>query len=376
MSATSEAGRFDDLAERAWQRGRLSFTARVDRVRSKAWHISQCAIAAALAWFVATVIFHHQAPVFAPIVAVVALGMSYAQRLRRVAEITVGVAVGLLVADLFLKLVGPGPWQIAAIVACAMSIALFVDAGGLLVTQAAVQSIFVVALVTTPGDALTRWFDAVIGGSIALLAAAVVPAAPVRRPRTQAAKVVTTISALLRDAAQCTRDGDVNRAARVLGSARSTEAPLRDLQRAADEGLAVVAVSPFRRSDRHNVRSVADLVEPLDRAMRSTRVICRRVRVAVSRHVEIPSSYSSLLEDLADANDILARVLAENRPAMMAQGGILAVGRETKRLERGSLTLDALLVQIRALIVDLLEVTGMENEEALDAMPKLPERLS
>ena len=375
MSTAWADHRIDALMDRAWRRGRVSVRQRVERVRGKAWHIGQCSVAAAVAWFLATAVFHHSAPVFAPIVAVVCLGTTYAQRLRRVAEITVGVAVGLLVADLFLMIVGTGAWQIGVIVLCAMSTALFLDAGGLLVTQAAVQSIFVVAFVATPGDAVTRWFDAVIGGSVALLAAAVVPAAPLRRPRTQAAVVVRTIATLLRDAAQCTRDGDVNRAARVLAQARATDSPLRELKAAADEGLAVLASSPFQRRDRDKVRSVADLVEPLDRAMRSTRVLCRRVAVNADRQIDVPLSYARLLDDLADATDSVARVLGENAAAAQGRGGIVEVGRQTGRLERGSLSVDVLLVQIRSLIVDLLQVTGMDYEEAVAALPSIPEHL-
>lgn len=375
MSTAWADHRIDALMDRAWRRGRISVRARADRVRGKAWHIGQCAVAAALAWFLATAVFHHPTPVFAPIVAVVCLGTTYAQRLRRVAEITVGVAVGLLIADLFLMLAGTGAWQIGVIVLVAMSAAMFLDAGGLLVTQAAVQSIFVVAFVATPGTALTRWFDAVIGGGVALLAAAVVPAAPLRRPRTQAAVVVRTIGTLLRDAAQCTRDGDVKRAARVLASARATEAPLRELQQAADEGLAVIASSPWQRRHREKVRSVADLVGPLDRAMRSTRVLCRRVAVNADRQIDVPDSYATLLDDLADAVDIVARVLAENAAAAQGRGGIVAVARRTDRLPRGSLSVDVLLVQIRSLVVDLLQVTGLDYEEAVAILPQIPERL-
>jgi uncharacterized membrane protein YgaE (UPF0421/DUF939 family) len=362
------------ILDRAWERSRVSLRGRVGRVRSKAWHIGQCAVAAAVAWLVAAGLFHHPGPVFAPIVAVVALGTSYAQRLRKVAEITVGVALGLIVADVFLGIFGSGALQIGVIVVCAMSVGLLVGAGGLLVTQATVQSIFVVAFVATPGTALTRWFDAVIGGGVALLAAAVVPAAPLRRPRTQAAVVVATIADLVRDAAQCLRDGDVERAARVLASARATQVPLCELQAAADEGLAVIASSPFRRADRQSVRSVADLVEPLDRAMRSTRVLCRRVAVTANRHLDVPPSYAQVLDELADATDIVARVLGENAPAAMARGGIVAVGQETADLPRGTISIAVLLVQIRSLIVDLLEVTGLDNESALAVMPALPER--
>ncbi|MEP6649961.1 MAG: FUSC family protein [Lapillicoccus sp.] len=375
MSTTRADHRIDALMDRAWRGGRVSVRARIDRVRSKAWHIGQCAVAAALAWFLATAVFHHPTPVFAPIVAVVCLGTTYAQRLRRVAEITVGVAVGLLVADLFLKVVGTGAWQIGVIVLCAMAVALFLDAGGLLVTQAAVQSIFVVAFVATSGDALTRWFDAVIGGGVALVAAAVVPAAPLRRPPAQAAVVVNTIAELLHESARCLRDGDVQRAARVLASTHATEKPMRELQQAADEGLAVIASSPLTRRYAESVRSVADLVEPLDRAIRSTRVLCRRGAVTANRHVLVPPSYATLLDALADATDVMARFLGENAAAAQAKAGIVAVGRETPGLERTGLTVDV-LVQIRSVIADLLQVAGMDYEEAVAAIPPIPERLA
>ena len=58
--------------------------------------IGQCAIAAGVAWWLAADVFGHQLPFFAPIAAVVSLGMSYGQRQRRVAEVTVGVALGVL----------------------------------------------------------------------------------------------------------------------------------------------------------------------------------------------------------------------------------------------------------------------------------------
>jgi len=185
---------------------------------------------------------------------------------------------------------------------------------------------------------------------------------------------VRTISTLLREAAQCTRDGDVQRAVRVLASARATESPLRELRQAADEGLAVIASSPFQRKHREKVRSVADLVEPLDRALRSTRVLCRRVAVNADRQIHVPPSYAVLLDDLADATDIVARVLGENAAAAMGRGGIIEVGRATARLERGSLSVEVLLVQIRSLIVDLLQVTGMDYEEAVAVMPRIPEQ--
>ena len=174
-----EAGPLD----RMWDRGRTSARSRVARWRSKWWQIGQCAVAAGVAWLIAADLFGHTTPFFAPVAAVVALGTSYGQRLRRVVEVTIGVAVGVFLADLLVAWLGSGWWQIALIVALSMSAAFLLDSGQLLVTQAAVQSIVVAALVPDPGAAFTRWTDAVIGGGVALLAATAVPAAPLRRPR-------------------------------------------------------------------------------------------------------------------------------------------------------------------------------------------------
>ncbi|HYH35070.1 MAG TPA: FUSC family protein [Nocardioides sp.] len=245
--------------DRIWSRGRMSTAARVRRLRSKTWQIDQCAVAAGVAWFVASDLLGHDTPFFAPIAAVVSLGTSYGQRLRRVAEVTLGVAIGVLVADLLVIALGTGAWQLALIVALAMTSAFLLDGGQLFVTQAAVQSIVVATLLPEPGAGLTRWSDALVGGAVALVAATVVPAAPLRRPREQAAQVVGKISALLRAAAEVMEEGEVEPALDLLADARSTDHLIRELQQAADEGLAVVASSPFRVRHRPGVRRMAEL---------------------------------------------------------------------------------------------------------------------
>src|SRR3712207_3581070 len=121
----------------------MSLRARVGRLRAKGWHLGQAAVAAGVASFLAKDVLGHPTPFFAPIAAVVCLGTSYGQRFRRVAEVTLGVAVGVFIADLLVLALGSGAWQISLIVLLSMSIALLIDAGGLFVTQAAVQSVVV-----------------------------------------------------------------------------------------------------------------------------------------------------------------------------------------------------------------------------------------
>ncbi len=367
--ATAES-RLEDLVERARLRGSRSLRARVGRVRLKAWHIGQAAVAAGLAWFVARHVVGHPEPVFAPIVALICLGMSYGQRLRRVAEVTVGVAIGVLVADLFVAVAGYGAWQIALVVATSMTVALLLDAGQLLVIQSGVQSIFVVALAPGAGQTFTRWLDAAIGGLVALLAAAVVPSAPLRQPRLQAAQVAATMARLLRGAAEAARLDDVELATSVLGEARMTERLVRELEEAAEEGMDVIASSPFLRPRRADVHRVAGVIEPLDRALRGTRVLARRVLVAATTHELTPPSYLRVIEDLAGAVDVLAQVLTDNGTLEIARPALRTVARATGDLERtGQLSTEVVLGQLRSIIVDLLQVTGMSIDESVAAMP-------
>lgn len=361
--------------DRMWERSRLSVGGRVRRWRAKLFAVVQCAVAAGVAWWVAADLLGHDTPFFAPIAAVVSLGTSYGQRLRRVAEVTVGVAIGVLVADVLVTLIGSGAWQLALVVALAMSAALLLDAGSLFVNQAAVQSIVVATLLPDPGAGLVRWTDALVGGAVALVAAAVVPAAPLRRPREQAAVVARKIAELLRAASHAMVDGETEPALQLLADARATDRLIRELQAAAAEGMSVVASSPFRVRHREPLRRMVELVDPLDRALRSTRVLVRQTAVAAYRRRAVPPSYAALTADLADAVDAVADELAADRMAGDARPAVLAVGEATGVVERtDEMTPHAILAQLRSIVVDLLLVTGMEQLEATDALPPPPSR--
>ncbi|NUR17596.1 MAG: aromatic acid exporter family protein, partial [Dermatophilaceae bacterium] len=358
------------VLDRAWDRSRLSVRTRFERLRTRAFLLLQSAVAAGVAWWFATDVVDHPSPFFAPIVAVICLGMSYGQRLRRVFEVAIGVAVGVFTADVFVHLVGSGPWQISAVVLVSMAFATLLHGSAVIVTQSAVQGIVIAALVASPGQALGRWTDALIGGGVALVAATVVPQAPLRRPRVAAAAAVRKIGELLRRAAASARDGDVPAAAEVLASARATESLLRELGSAADEGLSVLTSSPFKRQHAEGVRKMVDLVEPLDRAMRSTRVLVRRVTIAVGRGEPLPPGYVELILQLAAATDVVGRALSENASPEVGRPAMLAVARATAALPRtSSLATETVLAQIRSTVVDLLQVTGLDVDQAIAAVP-------
>ena len=148
--------------------------------------ILHTSVAAALAWLAATELLGHPRPFFAPVAAVITLGLTLGQRRRRAVEMAFGVALGILVADMLVFLIGTGTWQIGVVTALAMGAALLLGGGPLLVSQAATSAVLVTTIqVPEDGISLARFLDALVGGAIALAVATLVlpvdPAHVVRR---------------------------------------------------------------------------------------------------------------------------------------------------------------------------------------------------
>ena len=105
----------------------------------------QTSVAASVACFLATVVLGNEQPFFAPIAAIISLGLTLGQRGRRTVEVVLGVAIGLLIADLVVSFIGVGPVQIGP-VALAMAAAVFFSERNLFVNQAAISAILVIVL--------------------------------------------------------------------------------------------------------------------------------------------------------------------------------------------------------------------------------------
>ncbi len=357
------------LAPRAARRSRKSLADRRRRLGERSFFIVQCAISAGLAWFIAERILGHSQPVFAPIAAVVTLGQSFGQRLRRAGEMVVGVAVGVLIGDLFVTHFGTGYWQLTLVILAAMAVATLLDAGVLLTTQAGVQATFITMIVPPPGQSVTRFLDAVVGGLVALLAATITPASPLRRPRQHTAAIVTDAATMLRDTATALREGDLDLVNATLHRARGSETALERLQDIADDGLAVVRSSPFRRGHLPAVQAIADLLEPLDRGIRNIRVLIRRAMVAVREGEAVPPTYIAMVEELADILDEMASSLAVRRVPEAARTRLLALAAHSRDLEEeASLSAQVIRAQVCSASVDLLRIAGMEYDDAVQEL--------
>ncbi|KGN39789.1 FUSC family protein [Knoellia aerolata] len=362
-----------DLPARVAARSRSEARDRTTRVAARMAFIVQCGVGAALAWWLAKDVFDHPLPFFAPVTAIITLGMSYGQRVRRAADVMVGVAIGVLIGDVFAHVFGTGILQLLVVVVLAMTIASLFGAGLLITIQAGVQSAIITTLVAAPGQAFTRWLDAVIGGGVALVISVLVPATGLQRPRQRAALVVQEIGAILTDTVAALRTGDEELARRTLARARASESMLADLRSLSAEGVAVVRLSPFRRRHLPGVQAVADLLEPLDRAIRNLRVLVRRAATGVRRDEVVPPAYVDLVEELARSCDDIARQLHERQQPLTARAGLERLGRRSVLPDpHAGLSGEVIRGQVRSMVVDLLVLTGMSVEEATTHVPVSP----
>jgi uncharacterized membrane protein YgaE (UPF0421/DUF939 family) len=152
------------------------------RLRSGWLPILQTAVAACLAWFLAVLILGLERPTFAPIAAVIVLGLAVGERLRRALELTLAVAFGVAMADLLLSVVGVGAVQAGVFVVLAMGLAVFLGAGELGVKEAAISAMIIMFTYTpsAAGFPFDRFLEALIGGGTALLINALLPVNPER----------------------------------------------------------------------------------------------------------------------------------------------------------------------------------------------------
>jgi len=361
-----------DLSERTAKASRASLQERFDRWRSRWFIIAQMAITAGIAWFIATTVLGHQMPFFAPVAAIVTLGVSFGQRIRRAVEVAIGVAVGVLIGDVFVTVFGSGVWQLIVVVALAMSIATLLGAGQLMIIQSGVQSAIIVALAPTAGYAFDRWLDAVLGAALALIMATIAPSAPLRKPRVLAAEVLEDMAATLEEGSRAIRAGDQDAADDVLAHSRRGEEVLSRFSAANTEGLAVVRLSPFRRGELPNVMAYAELYEPLDHASRNLRVLARRCAVSLWRHETVPRSYLDLMDQLAEVMRFMAIELKSRRLPTGARPRLVAAGDASSHLELvDSISAVVVLAQLRSMISDLLELTGMSYADARELIPEM-----
>lgn len=359
-----------DLSERSLKFGRDAQRRGFDRWRNRIWMIAQQALAAGLAWLIAQEVLAHELPVFASIAAMLTLGSSFGQRLSRASEVALGVALGVFFGDLFVLLFDRGWWQIITVVLIAMSVAIFLRARDLMVTQAGVQAVVVVVMPLAGEAVFSRWLDAILGCALALLIATVAPTGPIRRPSELAGGVLGECAEVLEEVRRSLIERDLEAGDRVLERARRVSGRMEVLDEAAAEGLAVVRYSPFLHRNRSHMVDLVALTAPLDRLTRNVRVLARRAAVALWHEEAVPESYLELMDLVADEMRSASAELNAGRLPEEMRDRVVELGATHSNLELvDQISSVVILAQLRSILVDLLEVTGMTYADARDALP-------
>lgn len=345
---------------------------RLRRLRRMALPIVQCSVAAALAWLVATEVFGHLRPFFAPIAVCICIGVGLGQkRLRRVAELILGVSVGIGVGDLLVYLIGTGPWQLALVLTLAMTVAVLLGSGPLIMLQAASSAVLVVTLLP-PGDtaAVDRMIDALIGGVLGVAAIAVLPGNAPALARRRGQQIFDELASALIAAADAIDRRDAAFAESALTRVRGQQAmdDFRDALQAARE---TIAVSPFHLRQRHELDAYLAAVEPLDLAVRNARVLLRRTASALSDDEPIPVELSAGLRQLANVATGFAPVLDSADASAPARVALSRAGSSVSAdsLARSGFSAKVVAAQLRSITVDLLRATGLAHAEARSKLP-------
>ena len=341
------------------------------------WAILQTAAAAGIAYFLAAVALGNEQPFFAPVTAVVTLGLAFGERGRRALEVALGVVVGLGIADVIVRVVGVGAAQVALVVALAMAAAVLVGERRLLVNQAAISAILVVAL--QPPDAPfspDRFFNALLGGGVALAISHLFPVNPERLVERAAGPVFGELAAALEGVAEALQDGDREKAEALLESVRELDERVHDLDEALSAGYETARLSPTRRRSLKHLELYAGASIRMELAVINTRVLVRGAANVLRRGESVPPSLERAILDLARAVRALATYLEESGGPEPSRRCALAAARgATEALKvTHDLTTTVLVGQIRAMAVDLLRSTGMNQAEALAALEEAAPR--
>ncbi|HET7900540.1 MAG TPA: FUSC family protein [Candidatus Nanopelagicales bacterium] len=338
----------------------------------KRWRfVVEATVAASVAFFISARLLEHHQPFFAPAAALLVLGAARGQRRGRAIEVVIGVATGVLVADLIASRLGPGTTLTVAVVIAATSVAaILVGAATPLLMQALATSVYVA--VVTPafhGPVPDRFVDALVGGVTALAVTSLLGPRDPLGPATRAAQALyDEVAAILKDVTAALRSRDEAAARAALDRARDADAYVDRLRAAADAAHESIWLV-YRSSER------TERLDEIERAAVQCDYLVRNVRVLARSAVGLLRLGSPARRELLDAVDGLAASLS----LLSATGvdhqlvedarvtALAAVSTASTAVPDGlSLPQVTLVGQVRAAALDVLRASGLPDRDSID----------
>lgn len=347
------------------------------RLQETFMSIIQCGLAAGLAYFLVEDVLGHAEPFFAPMAAIIVLSANMQGRTRRSLELVLGVAIGVGAGDFFVRTFGTGTLQMILMVWIALLIATVVDRSPLVYTQAALGAVLIGTILPPgSGGGAERMFDSLVGGMVGIVVAAFIPSSPFKRARMEVSRVLGLTAHVLDDVATGLRTGDAALINAALREARGSQAAINVMLVRAKEEQEQINVSPLLWRHRDRLASLRRILNPVDNAMRNTRVLARRAVLLAEDQDEVSDEQIAIITELAAITHRLSELYATDKhldhgvviPELMRR--LRKLGRElTESIAAGKvLSAQVIYAQSRSITVDLLVICGMSRKSALGCL--------
>lgn len=341
------------------------------RMRAWAWPALQIGLAAGLAHLVATAL-DLDAGLYAPIIAVGALGLGREHRLAPAALMIGGLFVGAVAAEIATPVLGSGWWQVAAMVSItAIATGTLVDRD-LAVSYAVLHAIILISLPGSEGLVPGRLLAGVVGAATALVVLLLImPPRPARMVRRRLRRAVDLGATALRSTADVLRDpGDVGLdggdARPLITAARRLDDEIERSHEVAAQSREIVRFSPLRRRDRGEVHRLGRIAHELRPALRTASTIARIGDRAALARVVPPDHVIDGLGEACDALQTLLDALLDGRAPddIHDRAAAEAVDRVMAEPPEHALVI-ALQEETRGLVADVTEILEREFDSAV-----------
>ena len=370
-----------ETTERPTPRGILAYArtsakAGWQRVRGALVPNTQAAVAATVAWLIAHEVMGGTNPIFAPIAAYLCLGFSRNREPRRVLEVGLGATIGVFIGEVVTNAIGFGWWQLLLLLLFTPLVARFLDSADLLTFQTAINAIVVgsmIALVSGLAEreaSIGRWSDALIGAGVALVAAIILPSSLTSRPRRSIASALDGIADALDHISAGLLQGDVGRGRAAYAALAVARRQLDAAEEAQKSATDMIRLKPSRRADRARLAELDRLLRITDRLHGSVFMLARQSAGMVGEQ-GVNITVGELTEQATEAlRQLVRQVRRWEKPEEARTEAVELAG----RLEPGAAAAEdwrtsALVSLLRAVTVDLLQLSGLSVPQARAALP-------
>jgi len=276
------------------------------------------------------------------------------------------MAAGILLSVLLLGLFGLGIWQTALAVLIAGVLARTVTADSTLAVTMMIQALLVQSLPEPDLGYLSRALEGLIGGSVALTFAALLPRNPTRMVREVEARLFTELREtimLMRSVLKAPK-AQANNVA--WEHSKGLSSLVDDWRATLQSAESIVNISPFYRQYAQTIRESRERYEAMDLAVRNARMVARRVTyLSVSQQER--DEFAALLADFSVIIVLVETVSQDFSARRKAHKQLKKLGQKLF-LPNDGRSLSAhhvgFYMQLRPFWVDLAVAAGIEREEA------------